>query len=100
MNKRILVTKSLSATAVAFGVFASSTALAADRTVTLVVKNMFCADCPFIVRRSLEGVPGVARVTVSFKDKTAVVTYDTGKADVRALTAATTNAGYPSEPKS
>jgi mercuric ion binding protein len=88
------------AAAFAFGVFASSGAGAADRTVTLSVKNMFCADCPFIVKKSLEGVPGVAKVIVSFKDKTAIVTYDTGKADVRALTAATTNAGYPSEPKS
>jgi mercuric ion binding protein len=37
---------------------------------------------------------------VSYKDKTAVVTYDEGRVDVRALTTATTNAGYPSEPKS
>jgi periplasmic mercuric ion binding protein len=37
---------------------------------------------------------------VSFKDKTAVVTYDDSKADVTALTTATTNAGYPSTPRS
>jgi len=37
---------------------------------------------------------------VSYQDKTAVVTYDDTRADVRALTAATTNAGYPSTPKS
>jgi mercuric ion binding protein len=66
----------------------------------LAVKNMYCADCPFIVKKSLEGVPGVAKVTVSYKDKTATVTYDDIKADVRGLTAATTNAGYPSAPKS
>ena len=44
--------------------------------------------------------PGVAKATVSFKDKTATVTYDDGKADVNGLTEATTNAGYPSAPKS
>lgn len=81
------------------GVLAASSAFAAEKTVTLDVKNMYCADCPFIVKKSLESVPGVARVTVSFKDKTAIVTYDDGKADVNALTAATTNAGYPSAPK-
>jgi mercuric ion binding protein len=37
---------------------------------------------------------------VSYKDKTATVTYDDSKADLEALTGATTNAGYPSAPKS
>jgi periplasmic mercuric ion binding protein len=82
------------------GMIASSSALAAERTVTLAVQNMFCADCPFIVKKSLEAVPGVAKATVSFKDKTARVTYDDGKADIKGLTEATTNAGYPSTPKS
>ena len=79
---------------------ASSAALAGERTVTLAVTNMYCADCPFIVKKSLERVPGVATVAVSFKDKTAVVTYDDSKTDMNALTAATANAGYPSAPRS
>ena len=61
---------------------ASSAAVAAERTITLAVQDMYCADCPFIVKKSLEAVPGVAKATVSFKDKTATVTYDDGKADV------------------
>ena len=77
----------------------SSSAFAAERTVTLAVQNMFCADCPFAVRKSLEAVPGVAKAAVSFKDKTAVVTYDDAKVDAKSLTDATTNAGYPSAPK-
>jgi periplasmic mercuric ion binding protein len=89
-------------TIIAFGLgmFASSSALAAERTITLAVQNMFCADCPFIVRKSLEGVPGVAKATVSFKDKTAIVTYDDGRTDIKNLIEATTNAGFPSAPKS
>jgi mercuric ion binding protein len=82
------------------GLLASPSALAAERTITLTVQNMHCADCPFIVKKSLEAVQGVAKATVSFKDKTATVTYDDGKADVKGLTDATTNAGYPSAPKS
>jgi hypothetical protein len=39
------------------------------------------------------------KVAVSFEDKTATVTYDEGRTDVKALTAATTNAGYTSAPK-
>jgi periplasmic mercuric ion binding protein len=93
MNRLLLIVLGL-------GMLVSSSAVAAERTITLAVQNMFCADCPFIVKKSLEAVPGVAKATVSFKDKTATVTYDDGKADVKGLTEATTNAGYPSAPKS
>ena len=88
-------------TSAAFGLclFGSSSAFAGERTVTLAVQNMYCDACPLIVRKSLEAVPGVAKVTVSFKDKRAIVTYDDSKANVKELTAATTNAGYPSAPK-
>jgi len=79
------------------GSFAAS---ANEQTVTLAVKNMYCVACPLTVKASLQAVPGVSKVIVSYQDKTAVVTYDDTRADVRALTAATTNAGYPSTPKS
>lgn len=78
---------------------APSAALAAERTVTLTVKNMYCATCPYTVKASLEAVPGVTKAIVSYKDKTAVVSYDDAKTSVKALTSATTNAGYPSEAK-
>jgi mercuric ion binding protein len=86
--------------AIAGTAFASPAAFAAEKTVILSVQNMYCADCPFIVKKSLERVPGVAKVTVSYEDKTATVNYDDSKADVTALTTATSNAGYPSAPKS
>jgi len=89
----------LARAALVIGVVASPAAHAADKTITLAVTNMYCAACPLIVKKSLEGVPGVAGVAVSYKDKTAVVTYDDSKTDVKALTTATTHAGYPSEPK-
>ena len=85
---------------VAVGIVASSAAFAADKTVTLAVNNMYCAACLSIVKGSLEAVPGVARVAVSYKEKTATVTYDDAKANVSQLTSATTKAGYPSAPKS
>ena len=81
------------------GVLASSASSAAERTLTLAVQNMYCDACPLIVHKSLEAVPGVARAVVSFKDKTAVVTYDDSRTDIEALTAATSRAGYPSAPK-
>lgn len=87
----------LSAFAVAM--LASSHTLAMEQTVTLTVGNMYCAVCPQIVQASLRAVPGVKRAIVSYREKTAVVTYDDARADVKALTAATGNAGYPSAPK-
>jgi len=84
----------------AVSVFASSAAFAGDKTITLAVKNMYCAACPHTVKASLQAVPGVKAVTVSYKDKTAIVTYDDARTDVKALTAATTDAGYPSAQKS
>jgi mercuric ion binding protein len=73
--------------------------VANEKTVTLAVQNMYCAACPHTVKQSLEGVPGVAKAVVSYKDKTAVVTYDGSKTTVAALINATTNAGYPSASK-
>jgi periplasmic mercuric ion binding protein len=93
------MTKALAVVALGCGLLASSTALASENTVTLVVKNMYCAACPHTVKASLEAVPGVAKAVVSYKDQTAIVTYDDTKTDVKALTTATTNAGYPSAPK-
>ena len=94
------MTGALAVVVLGCGLLASSTALAAEKTITLAVKNMYCAACPHTVKASLEAVPGVAKAVVSYKDGTAVVTYDDAKTDVNALTTATTNAGYPSAPKS
>jgi periplasmic mercuric ion binding protein len=87
---------------VAFGLplFAASAALAGESTITLAVQNMYCAACLHTVKASLEAVPGVTKVIVSYKDKTAVVTYDDARTDVTSLATATANAGYPSAPKS
>jgi mercuric ion binding protein len=75
-------------------------ALAAEKSVTLAVENMTCVACPHIVKGSLAAVPGVVRVVISFENKTATVTYDDAKVTVPVLISATTNAGYPSAPKS
>lgn len=83
----------------AIGLVGSSVAFAAEKTVTLAVQNMYCAACPHTVKSSLQAVPGVKAVSVSFENKTAVVTFDDAKTSVKALTTATTNAGYPSSPK-
>jgi mercuric ion binding protein len=100
MTGEFPMNKLLALAAFAVGIFTSPALMAADKTITLAVNNMDCAACPSIVRGSLEAVPGVAKVAVSYKDKTATVIYDDAKANVNQLTSATTKAGYPSVPRS
>lgn len=77
----------------------SEATFAAQRTVTLTVHNMYCEACPYMVKKTLERVPGVSKASVSFKDKTAVVVFDDAKASVEDLISATTKSGFPSELK-
>ena len=89
---------SLSALVIAFVLSAAGPAMAAERTVTLAVDNMYCSACPHIVKQSLAKVAGVKTAAVSYEKKTATITYDDAKTTVAALTDATTQAGYPSHP--
>jgi mercuric ion binding protein len=68
--------------------------------VTLAVENMNCAACPHIVKGSLTAAPGVNHIEISFADKTATVTFDDAKTAISALVRGSTDAGYPSAPKS
>jgi mercuric ion binding protein len=89
-------------TSLIFGLFiaSSGTAMAEQRTVILAVENMYCEACPFMVKKTIAKVSGVSKVTVSFKEKTAVVVFDDARTAVKDLTDAATNAGFPSRPRS
>ncbi len=95
MKRTLLIL--LFAAILAIGQLFTLTADAADsRTVVLEVSGTTCQVCPVTVRKALERVPGVAAVKVSYDTGTATVSFNPGKTDVDALTAATANAGYPS----
>ena len=70
---------------------------AAETSVVLSVDNLFCATCPFIVKRTIARVSGVSAVEVSYEKRTAVVTFDDAKTNVAAITAATARVGFPSK---
>jgi periplasmic mercuric ion binding protein len=72
------MTKTLAPMILALGALASP-ALAGETTVTLAVRNWYCAACPHVIKQSLAAVPGVINVTVSDKTKTASVTFDDTK---------------------
>lgn len=72
---------------------------ASERIQSFAIDNMYCASCPIIVRRAIEGVEGVRSVTVDFADKTATVAYDPSVTTVEAIAGASANAGYPAAAK-
>lgn len=87
--------KHLSTLVLINSLMAAPAALAGERTVTFAVDNMTCASCPYIVKNSMAAVPGVAKVAISFKAKTATVTFDDAKTNPDAISTASLNAGYP-----
>lgn len=89
------MTRQLRLLALAALLFAPSVgAFAAERTVTLDVQNMYCAACPHIVRQTLIRLPGVRRAEISYRARTATVTFDDSQTSIAALTAATAEVGY------
>jgi mercuric ion binding protein len=72
---------------------------AGERTVTLSIPGMNCPLCPITVKKALQKVQGVEKVTVSYENKEAVVTFDDAKTSAEALMKATTDGGYPSTVK-
>jgi len=86
---------------IGFGMFLglvglSTSALADSKTVTLSVPGMYCEMCPVTVKKAIQKVDGVEKVSASFETKEAVVTFDDSRANVDKLREATAKAGYPS----
>jgi mercuric ion binding protein len=66
-----------------------------QQTVTLKLENITCAMCTVTIKKALQKVEGVQKVTVDYDTKTAVVIFDSHKTNSAALFKATTDAGYP-----
>ena len=79
-------------------ILASVPAIAGERTVNLQLENFSCPSCAFIVKRTLMEIPGVAACEVSYRERLARITFDDEKTSVAALTAATSELGFPSSP--
>lgn len=93
--------QSVAAVVLTLGLVASGSAIAAERRATLRVENMYCASCPYIVKQTLARVPGVTNVDISYERATAIavaiVDYEDTRTDVAALTAATSDIGFPAD---
>jgi mercuric transport protein len=73
---------------------------ASFQQVVLDVEGMTCRACPKTVSTALKDVDGVYSVDATYEPPEAVVRFDPDKTSVEALTQATENVGYPSQPKS
>jgi mercuric ion binding protein len=71
-----------------------------EKTAIFAIEKMTCAACPITVRKAMEGVDGVNKVTVDFSKKAATVIYDSIVTTPEKIGAASTYAGYPAMPKS
>ncbi len=80
-------------------VAATLPAYASSKTVTLSVPDMNCTACPITIKKVLSKIDGVSAIEVSARAREAVVTFDDTKTNVKALTTATANVGYPSTVK-
>ena len=72
----------------------SNNSFAVEKTITFKVDGMYCSACPAIVKKVLTNVDGVKDATVSYNNKTAVVTFEDTKTDTTTLIQATIKAGY------
>jgi len=73
---------------------ASKSAQVTVQTVKYSLENMTCKMCNITVRKSMENVDGVIKAVVDFDTKTAIVTFDPAKTDIKTIGLASTNAGY------
>ena len=89
-KKRLLI---LSFLTISFFIF-SNNSFAAEKTITFKIDGMYCNACPAIVKKVLKSIEGVKKTTVSYSNKTAVVTFEDTKTDTTSLIQATTKAGY------
>ena len=89
--------KSLFVAAFAIAVALSANgANAEEQTVKLGVDNLWCVSCAYFVKQALSEVDGVKAVEMSYRRKTAIVTFDDEMTTVSVLTAATANVGFAS----
>ena len=66
------------------------------KSATLYANKIYCEACAAVITKSLRGVPGVGKISISVERKEIVVQFDPAKASVDDLTAATAKRGFPS----
>lgn len=67
------------------------------QTITLSAPDISCDHCVATVEKVVGGLDGVAAVKADAESKDVNITWDDGKTDLNAITAALDEAGYPAQ---
>lgn len=65
-------------------------------TVSFDVPGMTCGSCPYMVRKTLQGIDGVTEAESFFQTRSATATYDPSETSIDVMLEALKNLGYPS----
>ena len=72
----------------------AATAAVANKTITLAVEGMSCTGCENTIKEAVGAIDGVKEVAASHTEGTTLVKFDSTRTDVKAISAAITEAGY------
>jgi copper chaperone CopZ len=65
-----------------------------NKTITLAVEGMTCEGCENTVKESVEKLPGISSAVASYKEKTAIVSFDSTLTKTEDISKAITDVGY------
>jgi copper chaperone CopZ len=65
-----------------------------NKTITLAVEGMTCEGCENTVKESVEKLPGISSAVASYKEKTAIVSFDSTLTKTEEISKAITDVGY------
>ena len=65
------------------------------KTVILNVPGMVCSICPITIRKALQTLHGVKKVTTNVHHKTVKVKFDPKQTTIQQILSTTKNSGYP-----
>jgi len=69
-------------------------AVIANKTITFAVEGMSCSGCENTIMEAVGGIKGVSDVAASHMEGSATVNFDSTMTDIKAISAAITEAGY------
>jgi copper chaperone CopZ len=73
---------------------AKASKIQVNKTITLAVEGMTCEGCENTVKESIEKLPGIASAIASYKNKTAIVSFDSTQTKTTDISNAIKDAGY------
>lgn len=97
MPNKIIITTLISMIAlVLLPVHAESKSPASTKTVILSIPGMTCPVYPITIKKALEGLSGINKVSIDFETKMATIVFNPNQVQISDLTNATKIVGYPS----